>query len=138
MSYNTKREAEIDARRFKPMLPKGGKGWKTRISESIGWHLSFTHGPINVFYHNPCRSAQRWVCLISDDPEHAGYGYVWSGGRTRGKRYTLPQEAIQAEVRKVRSHIRRMKEVYSAVLVAIDEALLPPAVAGLKHSREKV
>lgn len=67
MSYKTKAEAEKAAKRDCP------RGWKIRVWENIGWHVSYENGPLSI-HEFGFGSKMEWSCQIATTIKDSGHG----------------------------------------------------------------
>jgi len=101
MAYATREEARDVGRELCP------DGWKFRVWDNIGWHVSWRKGPVCV-HENVDYS---FIALISPDPNECGSGGPWTS-KTASDTVLV---AAAAEIAAFRDYVTDCKRTWQAI-----------------------
>ena len=105
MKFETKKDAKAFGTKILKVLK--GTGWKMRIWENIGWHVTWHLGRVRLLANNG-RNGPRFWCLVSDDDEGIGGSMLW----TIHTEYKDPNTAVK-------KHLKHAIGVASAVFAGL-------------------
>lgn len=115
MNYRTRREATVAGKKL--LARMRGEGWKLRVWENLGWHISVSSGPISV-YEYVGLSGNRYHALVSDEPNTAGWGAPFWGAAYVGRD---PNRVVGRAVKQVEKVVTRHRDVLRAFWRATGE-----------------